>query len=423
MTMTNDELVQLWRDTRTWLLVREPFFGFLLLKLRLIEDGAEKSGVPTAAVANDGSLYLNREFISGLSLAAFRGLVVHEVLHPALGVFERQQGRDMMRWNVAHDYAINLIIDDLSRRVGQDVLTLPAGGCLDQKYRDMSAEEIYDLLSQEQGGKGQGQGQGKGLGQGPSQQGANGPLSGDLRPDLATTAEGRAAEQGDEKAIKAVRRDWAAQVHAAVATHQQAGKQRGDLPSGVQKLIERLLNPAVDWRDYLATYLGERVGGEELSFRRPSRRGQAIGETLAGRIRRTSPDVTILWDTSGSMNGQEERILAEVVAICEELGVGARMIAIDCVIHADVPLSEGADAVSHVKGGGGSDFRPAFERLEHEGDRSVVVAFTDGMIGVPQCMPPQLQHVLWVLVGGDQAPTRAWGSAIKINPRGEVVPL
>ena len=32
--MTDDELTQLWRDTRTWLLVREPFFGFLLLKLR-----------------------------------------------------------------------------------------------------------------------------------------------------------------------------------------------------------------------------------------------------------------------------------------------------------------------------------------------------------------------------------------------------
>ena len=28
--MTNDELIQLWRDTRTWLLVREPFFGFLV---------------------------------------------------------------------------------------------------------------------------------------------------------------------------------------------------------------------------------------------------------------------------------------------------------------------------------------------------------------------------------------------------------
>ena len=166
-----------------------------------------------------------------------------------------------------------------------------------------------------------------------------------------------------------------------------------------------------------------RSGGEELSFRRPSRRGQAIDETLAGRIRRTAPDITILWDTSGSMNGQEERILAEVIAICENLGVGARMIAIDCMIHADVPLDEGLDALAHVKGGGGSDFGPAFTRLETEGDRSVVVAFTDGMIGVPQCIPPQLQHVLWVLVGGESPPTSAWGSSIKINNRGEVVPL
>lgn len=405
--MTDDELTQLWRDTRTWLLVREPFFGFLLLKLRLIEGGAESRGVPTAAVANDGSLYLNRHFVSKLSLAAFRGLVLHEVLHPALGVFARQGIRDMFRWNVAHDFAINLIINDLSKRVGAAVLCLPAAGCLDEKYRDLSAEEIYDLL--------------------PSGQPQRGPggesLDGDLRPDLATTAEGKAAEQGDEKARKTLTRDWAAQVHAAVATHQQSGKSRGDLPSGVQKLIERLLNPAVDWRDYLANYLGERIGGEELSFRRPSRRGQAVGETLAGRVRRTAPDITILWDTSGSMYGEEERILAEVIAICEELGVGARLIAIDCMIHSDAPIEEGLDAVQHVKGGGGSDFTPAFTRLEEEGDNSVVVAFTDGMIGVPACQPPQLQHVLWVLVGGDQPPTRAWGSGIKINNRGEAVPL
>ncbi len=402
--MTNDELVQLWRDTRTWLLVREPFFGFLLLKLRLIEDGAERMGVPTAAVANDGSLYLNRAWVSTLSLAAFRGLVMHEVLHPALGVFERTGLRDALRWNVAHDYAINLIIDDVSRKIGAAVLCLPAGGCLDQKYRDMSAEEIYDLLPAT-----------------PNR--SSDPLDGDMRRDIATTPQGRAAERGDEKAAKDLRREWAAQVHSAVATHQQAGKQRGDLPMGVQKLIERLLNPAVDWRDYLANYLGERIGGEELSFRRPSRRGQAIGETLAGRIRRTAPDVTILWDTSGSMDGQEERILPEVIAICEGIGAGARMIAIDCVIHKDVQLEDGLDALANIEGGGGSDFCPAFARLEEEGDRSVVVAFTDGAIGVPRCAPPQLQHVLWVLVGGDSPPTNAWGSAIKINNRGEVTSL
>ena len=415
--MTNDELIQLWRDTRTWLLVREPFFGFLLLRLRLIEDGAERMGVPTAAVANDGSLYLNREWVSKLSLAAFRGLVVHEVLHPALGVFERQGVRDGRRWNVAHDFAINLMVNDLSKRAGTAVVCLPEGGCLDEAYRDMSAEEIYDLLPALLGG---GKGGSRGL---PGGDGSGDPMAGDLRSDLATTPQGKAAEQGDEKARKDLRREWAAQVHSALMTHQQAGKQRGDLPSGVQKLIDRLLNPAVDWRDYLANYLGERVGGEELSFRRPSRRGQAIDETLAGRIRRTAPDITILWDTSGSMNGQEERILAEVIAICENLGVGARMIAIDCMIHADVPLDEGLDALAHVKGGGGSDFGPAFTRLETEGDRSVVVAFTDGMIGVPQCIPPQLQHVLWVLVGGESPPTSAWGSSIKINNRGEVVPL
>ena len=46
----------------------------------------------------------------------------------------------------------------------------------------------------------------------------------------------------------------------------------------------------------------------------------------------------------------------------------------------------------------------------------VLVAFTDGYIGVPECAPVLMKAVLWVLAGGDIDPTGGkWGEVLKIN--------
>jgi|694.fasta_scaffold49237_2 predicted metal-dependent peptidase len=422
MTLTDDGLDERWKDTRTWLLVRQPFFGFLVLNMNLIRGGAEKNNIPTAAVARDGSLYLNREWVSKLSLSAFRGLIIHEVLHPAFNIFDRQGLRDAELFNLAHDYVINLIIDDMSKK-DDGKITLPEGGALSQAFRDMSAEEVYDDLikkrdenrrrdkNKPQCGGGATDGEGNG----------GDPLRGDMREDLSTTSTGKKADKGEEKARRALARDWQIQVSAALAAQAQAGSHRGDLPAGLQIMIDQLLNPAVDWRDYLANFIGERLGKADLSYRRPSRRQVGGDVLMPGSVRMTTPDVTVLWDTSGSMSGQEHRIFSELTEICESLHAAARMIAIDAAIHADVTLDDAQDALKSVIGGGGSDFRPAFELLTEECDTSIIIAFTDGEIAVPATPPPLTQHVLWVIVGGTRPPTDAWGAHIVINDKGQVV--
>ncbi|NIP35442.1 MAG: hypothetical protein GWN18_10835, partial [Thermoplasmata archaeon] len=54
----------------------------------------------------------------------------------------RMQGRIPKLWNMAHDYAINLIIKHMA---DANIEVLPDCLC-DEKYRDWSAEEIYDDL-------------------------------------------------------------------------------------------------------------------------------------------------------------------------------------------------------------------------------------------------------------------------------------
>ena len=63
-------------------------------------------------------------------------------MHPALHHHVRRSGRDPKRWNVACDYAINPLFVDAG-------LTLPEGVLLDNRFRGMSAEQIYNLLESE----------------------------------------------------------------------------------------------------------------------------------------------------------------------------------------------------------------------------------------------------------------------------------
>jgi len=182
-------------------------------------------------------------------------------------------------------------------------------------------------------------------------------------------------------------------------------------------MIDEMLAPKIHWAEVIARWLGENAGKPELTYLRPSRRSEAVGEVLIGRRRKNFPDVTVLWDTSGSMHGEEKKIFPEVATMCEELDLTLRVIIIDAAIHADLEdVQEAQEVAEALKGGGGSDFCPAFERLDEERNDSVVIAFTDGAIGVPETMPECLKGVVWVLMQRGQNPTGGkWGEVMRLD--------
>ena len=394
------------KDARVWLSARVPFLGYLSLRLRP-RLANPKDGVPTAGVAPDGTLVANEDFVAGLTDAQVRGLLAHEILHPALEFWLRKGNRDQLGFNIAHDYAINLIIKDFIAQVGAG-LELPPKALLDEQYRDMTAEEIYAKLPRKRKKKGDGDG--------GNEFGEDGGGHGDCRGDLAETEQGRDAARGDGAAQRELEKTWKIAVEAAAQSHES--QSRGSLPGSIQKIVNDIRDPKVAWQTVLGQWIGENAGKDESTYMRPSRRSESAGAILAG-VRRTGlPDVTILWDTSGSMNGTAAEILSEVDSIVSELGLTIRLISCDCAIHADV---EGIDTtekvIPNIKGGGGSDFTPAFDRLRTEGNGSVVVAFTDGYIGTPPTQPETLKGVLWVLTQNGARPA-AWGQAIKLDKDG-----
>jgi hypothetical protein len=387
------------KDARVWLSARIPFLGYVATRLmpRLANP---EDRVDTAGVAPDGTLVLNDGFVSGLTDPQLRFLIAHEVLHPGFGVFERRQHRDRILFNVAHDFVINAILQDFSASVGKGMEFIE-GGCLDRQYDNMSAEEVYDKI----------------LEMGKNAMKLGGSMSGDCRSDLSSTADGQAAHRGDQSAQRTLDRNWQTALEAGRQVH-EAQLGQGSLPARLAQLLDDIKDPKVSWQTVLSEWLGENGCKADTTYQRPSRRSESAGEILPGVLKTGLPDVTILWDTSGSMHGTAGEILSEVASITGELGLTVRLIICDAAVHADVEgLDKAEDFIPHISGGGGSDFSPAFDVLRGEGNTSVVVAFTDGYIGVPQTQPECLGGVLWVITDRGVRPA-AWGQAIRLTSDG-----
>ena len=420
--MSNEVLTRV-SAARTYLTAKVPFLGFMALRLRP-RVAAPEDGVPTAGVGPDGTLVLNEKYVEGLSDPELRGLLAHEVLHPGMRFFERMGHKELLPWNWCHDHAINLIILEFVSGTLSGSIKLPPGGLHDTKYKGWAAEEIYASLppeAKDQGGSGK---PGEGTGSGKPGQGGAGkpgdgsaiPGGGDCRPDLSSTKDGREAGRGDQAAQERLDQNWKVALAAAAQLHEQQ-KGRGSLPGSLRILIDEMLDPKIHWTQILSQWLGEHAGQPDLTYMRPSRRGSAVGEILIGRRRRNFPDVTVLWDTSGSMGGEEKKIFPEIASMCEDLDLRLRLIIIDSAIHADLSdVKEAEEIAEAISGGGGSDFRPAFTLLDEERNDSVVIAFTDGFIGVPDVQPESLKGVVWVITSRGMDPTRGgWGQCMALD--------
>ena len=409
-----NEVLERVSAARTYLTAKVPFLGFMALRLRP-RVATPQDRVPTAGVGPDGTLVLNEKFVESLSDPELRGLLAHEVLHPGMRFFERMGNKELLPWNWCHDHAINLIILEFVSGSLSGSIQLPPGGLHDTQYTGMAAEEIYSSLpvkAKKQGGKGTG----KGTGEGKPGDGSEIPGGGDCRPDLASTKDGREAGRGDQAAQERLGQNWKVALAAAAQLHEQQ-KGRGSLPGSLRLLIDEMLDPKIHWTRILSQWLGEHAGQPDLTYMRPSRRGAAVGEILIGRRRRNFPDVTVLWDTSGSMAGEEKKIFPEIASMCEDLDLRLRLIIIDSAIHADLSdVKEAEEIAEAISGGGGSDFRPAFTLLDEERNDSVVIAFTDGYIGVPDVQPESLKGVVWVITRGGTDPTRGgWGQCMRLD--------
>ena len=300
------------QKARTALVLDHPFFGSLLFRLK----DCECRSIET--MATDGvSLYYNPEFVETLNAATLAGTLAHEVMHPALHHHVRRSGRDPKRWNVACDFAINPLLVDAG-------LSLPEGILLDNRFRGMSAEQIYNLLETEAGqdpSSEHEEGESGGEGSNAEQQAA-----GDANKPSAPRTEGgigqvldAPAPDEDSPTTEEQEREWNIAVNQAATIAKHAGK----VPAGLNRTLEGAAEAAVDWRELLRRHWSDTIPAD-YSWMRPNRRHLWTGLYLPGVVREGVGEVAIAVDCSGSVSGRQLRLFeAEVRSILEGHGRSA----------------------------------------------------------------------------------------------------
>jgi predicted metal-dependent peptidase len=331
--------------------------------------------------------------------------LAHEVMHPALHHHVRRSGRHPRRWNEACDYAINPLLLDAG-------LSLPDGVLVDNRFREMSAEQIYNQLeaeSEEESGDGEGSA-------GSAEDGGGDAPSAerDMDQPSASVSEGGIGQVldapiGDEDAttIEEQSREWTIAVSQAVTLAKQAGK----VPAGIRRTLEGAAEAAVDWCERLRRLWSETTPFD-YSWMRPNRRHIWIGLYLPGVVREGVGEIAIAVDCSGSVNSRQLRLFeAEIRSILEgQRPMRVSVLCFDVTVHEVETYEAGQRVDLTPAGGGGTEFGPCFDYLRQQGIVPQTMVFLTDLYGTfPPWTPPY--PVLWASTVRREAPF------------GEVIPM
>ena len=343
----DEEALEAYSDARARLVIRKEsmYVFFATLAFRL---GCEvrREGNPTACT--DGrKIYINPEFWMGLTDDERVGVVAHEVMHPALMHHTRRMGRDPMKWNIAADGAINQILKESGLTLPSDCV-LPGKPPLSKAAPGLSAEEYYELIDKDY------------------EKQKSYTLIGDVMDGF-----------GDESERSRSEAEWKVSVAAA---HEQA-KRRGDVPGWLEKVVQAILEPQVDWTAELADFL-KAMAKNDYRWSPPNRRFVWQGMYLPSLGGETIGDVVFFVDTSGSCWDDDtlSRFAAECQGVFDAYDCKIHIVYADCDIQRVDEWEPGdGDLELRVAGGGGTSHVKCWEWLkEQEFEPACVICLTDG---------------------------------------------
>lgn len=356
---------------QTALLWDHPFFGVLMLQMKKV-DATEDPEIDTMAV--DGRhLFYHTPFVLGLKKDELMFVLAHEVMHNAFEHHIRRQHRKPGRWNKACDYAINGELVEC--KVGR----MPQGGLLEERFTGLSAEEIYRILDNENNSDDSDEGQGDVGGCG-------------------TTKDGCAPH--DEAAKAELRAEMQTQIRQAAMAAKSA--KQGNLPAGIQRIIDELLTPKVNWRAILRRFIDESIT-RDFSWTRPNRRLLPLGYITPGTVSDGVSHIVIAVDTSGSINGDILRDFAAEINGAFGEGAVDRLTVIyaDAQVHNVQEFETGDELTLNPAGGGGTAFSDTFRKInEYYPDARATIYLTDMYVSDFGDEPPH--PVLWGVYGRTQ---------------------
>jgi predicted metal-dependent peptidase len=328
------------------------FFCVVMLSLHHLWDNAQ----PTA-YTNGTVIGYNSDFFLSLPREERAGVVLHETLHVALMHVLRGEHFDKVKFNIAADHVINIIIRDAGFKLPDWVLC-------DYRYRGMSTEQVYALLPDKPPGQCQ--------------------MADDIRD---TPAEKRDAMQD---AIDDI-------LVQAVLQSRIQGDKPGTVPGELERYVDQILNPEIPWFRILKPLITQ-LARDDFSYRRVNRRFMPR-YTLPGMFSEKICNLAVGDDVSGSVTRvQHNHFAAETMAILKGLKPEKiTFLQFDTRIVETDELKAPRDMQRvRFKGGGGTDIEPLMKWADKHRPAALIV-FSDGEF-TPATTNPRLP-VFWIING------------------------
>jgi predicted metal-dependent peptidase len=356
------------------------FATYLMQQMSVVYDDSVKTA------ETDGKTIWVGDWFCNLPILERAFVLCHEILHGVLEHMARSDayeqrgfGMDLLpfsrkRANVAQDYVVNAAL--IESRIGH----MPTSGMF-RNHTD--AERTWDdvyMETEEPPEDPDGEGSGK-------------PGQGFDKHKKAPAG----SKPGDKKQKQ------------AVAQARNAAKAAGELPAGLERIINGVLNPEVPWKEVLQDFLTVSAGKDEATFRKLNRRRLVTPPPLAwpGKDGFHMNCVVVAIDCSGSIGQKElQAFLGETKAILSD--VKPRELHIlwwdTEAVHREVEVDE-VDSLEQMNayGGGGTNYTCVPKMIgELDLDPDAVVCLTDGYVMWPDAGDIQWPHI--TVTTGKHAP-------------------
>lgn len=353
---------------------------------------------PTAYTNGRDEVY-GRAFIRELDEKELAFVVMHECMHKIyrhITTWKKLADENPRLTNAACDYVINLKLKDIDPNGAHIRMPMKDGkviGLIDEKYRGMHVKQVYDSLKEEYGGQGAGEG---------------------FDEHGWDDADGMTDQEKEE---------LAKEIDRAIRQGQIAAKKVGNGAGGMDRELQDLIDPKVDWREVLREFVKSICSAKDVSsWRRVNRRFLAGDTYLPTLIGERVGHIVIGIDTSGSIGGKElSEFLSEVKGIADEVRperVDLLYWDSEVASHEEYDELTVSNIVSSTKPRGGGGTSPSCV-TQYIKDKAIkpecVIMLTDGWVGSDwggdwEC------PVLWTIVGNDNTVAPV-GKTIHIDGR------
>jgi predicted metal-dependent peptidase len=363
------------------------FFADVLINLKI-----RTQAIGTLAVSADDqgriTLLVDEKFFNQLSFEGKQCLLAHEVLHIVLQHINR--GNEFLRMgipqyilNIAADLAVNSLLNIPQELIDEAVV--PGYGIFKDFPRDLTFEEYVKELLKRSESKSK-------------------SFSGDKLEEIDKNRMDSHETWGEipETSIQDM-------INKA---REIAKRYHGNLPQEITREIETDYVKRFNWKFRIKSFVsGVMDYKKEITYGIPNRRfPDRIGE-VAGKRNKLLGNVMVFVDTSGSITDND---LKQFISVALSIPYPKEIYFIDAEIHGQPIKIRTVTGMYNkkieAKGGGGTDFRPAFE-LAKKKKAKAIVYFTDmfGTFPEEDCGIP----TAWVTATEDVTPP--FGEIINIR--------